>query len=163
MDALSDNYVRYYKLQSGGRLPVFYGQDGQGVGDVLKGAIGKIMPYVFPVVKGSVNDFLDTTEKLLAEGKSGKEIFKSAMKAGFKGGMTSAKDKFLEKIGLPAPESASESAQVGSGRKRKRRSTKRKGGKRRKTSKRPKVYKRPKRKGGKRKGKGRKLAFKTNF
>ena len=49
MDALSENYVRYYKLQSGGRLPVFYGQDGQGVGDVFKGAIGKIMPYVFPI------------------------------------------------------------------------------------------------------------------
>ena len=119
------------------------------------------MPYWLYMNILSVNDFLDTTEKLLAEGKSGKEIFKSAMKAGFKGGMTSAKDKFLENIGLP--ESGTESAQVGSGRKRKRRSTKRKGGKRRKTSKRPKVYNQPNRKGVKRNGKGRKLAFKTNF
>jgi len=158
MDALSDNYVRYYKLQSGGRLPVFYGQDGQGVGDVLKGAIGKIMPYVFPIVKGSVNDFLDSTEKLLAEGKSGKEIFTSALKAGFKGGLTSAKDKFLENIGLPSEEemeTTKESAQSGSGRKRKRRTPTRKGGKRRK---RAPLYKRPPLK-----RKGRKLQFKSNF
>ena len=158
MDALSDNYVRYYKLQSGGRLNVFYGQDGQGIGDVLKGAIGKSLPYIFPMVKGTVNDFLDTTEKMIEEGKSGKEVFKTALKAGLKGGLAKAKDKFLGDIGMTDGE------QSGSGRKRKRRSTKRKGAKRRKTTR---VYKRPKstkrkRKSTKRK-RSRKLNFKTNF
>ena len=157
MDALSDNYVRYYKLQSGGRLNVFYGQEGQGVGDVLRGAIGKSLPYIFPMVKGTVNDFLDTTEKMIEEGKSGKEVFKTALKAGLKGGLTKAKDKFLDDIGL------TEGTQSGTGRKRKRRSTKRKGGKRRKrTTKKARIYKRPKRKSTKRK-RSRKLNFKTNF
>ena len=156
MDALSDNYVRYYKLQSGGRLPVFYGQDGQGIGDVLKGTIGKSLPYIFPMVKGTVNDFLDTTEKLIEEGKSGKEVLKTALKAGLKGGLAKAKDKFLGDIGM------TDGVQSGSGRKRKRRSTKRKGGKRRKTTKKARVYKRPKRKTTKRK-RSRKLNFKTNF
>ena len=167
MDALTDNYVRYYNLQKGGRLPVFYGQDGQGVGDVLKGAVGKLLPYMFPIAKGSVNDFLDTTEKLLADGKSGTDVLTSALKAGFKGGLKSAKNKFLENSVLPpSAEAALEGEkQSGSGRRRKRRRTSQKGGRRRKRTrigKHRKVYKRAHKK-SKRKRSTRKLAFKTNF
>ena len=39
---------------------------------------------MFPVVKSSVNNFLDESEKLLAEGKNAKEILKSGLKAGKK-------------------------------------------------------------------------------
>ena len=157
MDALTDNYVRYYKLQSGGRLPVFVGQDGDGIGDVLKGAVGKLMPYMFPVVKSSVNSFLDESEKLLAEGKNAKEILKSGLKAGFKGGLTTAKDSFLDNLALA---SKNEKAQTGSGRKRKRRAAPKK-----KRAKRQKLYKgqkKNKRRKPKRKP-TRKLAFRTNF
>ena len=164
METVADNYVRFYKLQSGGRLPVFYGQEGEGIGDVLKGAMGKLMPYVFPGVKGSVNEMMDSAEKLFKEGKSAKQIMKTSALAGLKGGFTAAKDKFLDDTFPIAP------TQSGTGRRRKRKHTTQKGGgKRRKRAriggKRRRLYKKPKRKSSKRRSrKGfRKLPFKTNF
>ena len=172
METLADNYVRFYKLQEGGKLPVFAGQDGDGLGDILKGAMRTFLPFLFPVVKGAMNNFMDTAQRGMSEGKSAKEILSSGLKSGLEGGITGGKNDFTRRM-------ASGFGQSGNGRKRKRR-TKRtalpfgqkgNGRKRKrhnthkaKSGKRRKVYKKAKsRRKGKSKRKSRKLALKTNF
>ncbi len=152
METLADNYVRYYKLQEGGRLPVFVGQDGDGLGDILKGALRTVLPFLFPVVKGALNTFMDTAQRGMSEGKGAKEIFTSGLKSGLQGGFEGAKGEFARRMTSPIEQS-------GSGRKRKRRSTHKV-----KTVKRRREYKKGKSKRkGKTKRKFRKIAFKTNF
>ena len=74
-----DNYLKYYSLQTGGRLPVFMGQDGDGIGDMLRGLLGRAIPFLFPVVQGALNSFMDSAQKGISDGKSAKEILKGTI------------------------------------------------------------------------------------
>ena len=74
-----DNYIKYYHLQNGGRLPVFMGQDGDGIGDMLRGLLGRAIPFLFPVVQGALNTFMDSAQKGISEGKSVKDVLKDTL------------------------------------------------------------------------------------
>ena len=137
-----DNYIKYYHLQSGGRLPVFMGQDGDGLGDMLKGLFGRAMPFLFPIVQGALNTFMDSTQKGISEGKSAKDILKGTLQPTLKSVVGGVGDQIRNY------------SQRGSGRKRRR--------VHRKKSKSRRVYK-GKKKYTKKQRKIRRLNFDSNF
>ena len=137
-----DNYIKYYHLQNGGRLPVFMGQDGDGIGDMLRGLLGRAIPFLFPVVQGALNTFMDSAQKGISEGKSVKDVLKDTL------------NPTLKSVVGGVGEQIRNYSQRGSGRKRRRIH--------RKKIKARRVYK-GKKKYSKKQRKIRRLNFDSNF
>ncbi len=137
-----DNYIKYYHLQNGGRLPVFMGQDGDGIGDMLRGLLGRAIPFLFPVVQGALNTFMDSAQKGISEGKSVKDVLKDTL------------NPTLKSVVGGVGEQIRNYSQRGSGRKRRRTH--------RKKIKARRVYK-GKKKYSKKQRKIRRLNFDSNF
>ena len=137
-----DNYIKYYNLQTGGRLPVFMGQDGDGLGDMLRGLFGRAIPFLFPVVQSALNTFMDSAHRGMSEGKSAKEILKGTLQP------------TLKSVVGGVGEQIRNYSQSGSGRKRRR--------VHRKKIKATRVYKGKKRH-SKKQNKIRRLNFDSNF
>jgi len=62
-DHLADEYVKYYTSQDGGRLPVFRGQEGAGLGAFLSGMLRRVVPYVHPMLSSGLSSFISGTHK----------------------------------------------------------------------------------------------------
>jgi len=137
-----DNYIKYYHLQNGGRLPVFMGQDGDGIGYMLRGLLGRAIPFLFPVVQGALNTFMDSAQKGISEGKSVKDVLKDTL------------NPTLKSVVGGVGEQIRNYSQRGSGRKRRRTH--------RKKIKARRVYK-GKKKYSKKQRKIRRLNFDSNF
>lgn len=79
MDVQTQNYLRYYTTQAGGRLDTFQGarrgQYGSGLGDILSG----IFRTIFPIVAHGASTFLGELGKNKEEGNSWKDSAKNAL------------------------------------------------------------------------------------
>lgn len=93
-DKLVDLYIKYYTSQSGGRLPVFRGQSGDGLGDILRGIMKHVVPFVMPILSSGLSSFVSGTSQGLGEGKSLKESVRGAVRPS----LASAAEKVGEQI-----------------------------------------------------------------
>ena len=92
---------------------MFMGQDGDGIGDMLRGLLGRAIPFLFPVVQSALNTFMDSAQKGMSEGKSAKEVLKGTLQPTLKSVVGGVGDQIRNY------------SQRGSGRKRRRTSRKR--------------------------------------
>ena len=118
-DARTAGYVAIFKGQHGGAmLPVFQGldryQSGQGLGDIFRGILRRVIPVALSVGKAALAAFTGAHE----QGSSIKE----ALKATIRPATTAALSGTLEQIQKAQSEKAeSEKAQKGAGRRKRKR------------------------------------------
>ena len=76
MIATKDNYLQYYEKQRGGEITVFRGgQQGDGLGDILRG----ILRFIAPIALRGVSNFASSTLKAREQGSSWKDAAKGAI------------------------------------------------------------------------------------
>jgi hypothetical protein len=70
------NFLQYYEKQRGGEIPVFRGgQQGDGLGDILRG----ILRFIAPIALRGVSKFAGSTLKAREQGASWKDAAKGAI------------------------------------------------------------------------------------
>ena len=151
LDQLFEVYVKHYKNQAGGRLPVFRGQEGAGLGDFLRGMFRRVAPYIMPALSSAASSFITNASGGLSEGRTLKESMKGAIQPAMFSSLASVGERMR--------------SQEGSGRKRRRtKSKKNKATKRRKRNKSvARVYKAPKSRKGRKKSDFITTQLPTNF
>jgi hypothetical protein len=76
MITTKDSFLRYYESQRGGEIPVFRGgQQGEGLGDILRG----ILRFIAPIALRGISKFAGTTLKAREQGASWKDAAKGAI------------------------------------------------------------------------------------
>lgn len=88
-DKLYNAYLQHYNIQAGGRYPVFRGtpfQRGDGLGDILRGA----MRFLAPIASSIAKTFIKDTATGLSRGSNLKDSAKSAIAPTFRAGVNRA-------------------------------------------------------------------------
>jgi hypothetical protein len=77
---LTEHYVTYYRNQLGGRLPVFKGQSGDGIGDFFRSILSHVLPFLVPALTSAAGTVLSEGARGMSEGKSIKEAYVGALR-----------------------------------------------------------------------------------
>lgn len=93
MDSRTRSYLAYWNAQKGGAL-VFQGrrQNGDGLGDVLRGWLTRFGPAIGNVVRNVASGFMSSAAQGINEGKSVKEVLKGTIKPTLAAGLASGAD-----------------------------------------------------------------------
>ena len=93
-DRQAQDFLKFYRNQAGGKLPVFHAanQYGDGIGDFFRGILRHVAPFVMPLISSVVPAFFGAANKGIDEGKTTKEAYKDAIRPGISAALTAVND-----------------------------------------------------------------------